>query len=173
MQIAGSISCYVDCCKPWSSGCVGGFARPPPITAPEKSRPKKSRGSKRYVQGHTARPPRDWWTSSSDDMDSNGMLNARSFQNFPISTHSLHISTSSNSTFSNHGLMLWNEQREEWVGNKPRQQSQGSRESVISGSTTYEDLLGTSRPFPQPVHLPEMVEFLVDVWEQEGLYEIR
>jgi hypothetical protein len=69
--------------------------------------------------------------------------------------------------------MLWNEQREEWVGNKPRQQSQGSRESVISGSTTYEDLLGTSRPFPQPVHLPEMVEFLVDVWEQEGLYEIR
>jgi hypothetical protein len=29
------------------------------------------------------------------------------------------------------GLMLWNEQREEWVGNKPRQQSQGSRESVF------------------------------------------
>jgi hypothetical protein len=29
------------------------------------------------------------------------------------------------------GLMLWNEQREEWVGNKPRQQSQGSCESVI------------------------------------------
>jgi hypothetical protein len=29
------------------------------------------------------------------------------------------------------GLMLWNEQREEWVGNKPRPQSQGSRESVI------------------------------------------
>jgi len=106
-------------------------------------------------------------------MDSNGMLNARSFQNFPISTHSFHINNSSNSTFSNHGLMLWNEQREEWVGNKLRQQSQGSRESVISGSTTYEDLLGTSRPFPQPVHLPEMAEFLVDVWEQEGLYEIR
>jgi hypothetical protein len=90
-------------CMYGSSGCVGGFARPPPITAPEKSRPKKSRGSKRYVQGHTAHPPRDWWTSSSNDMDSNGMLNARSFQNFPISTHSLHINTSSNSTFSNHG----------------------------------------------------------------------
>jgi len=59
------------------------------------------------------------------------------------------------------------------VGTRPRHQPQGSREPVISWSTTYEDLLGTSRPFPKPVRLPEMVDFLVDVWEQEGLYESR
>ncbi|KAH8955767.1 hypothetical protein BDL97_07G003900 [Sphagnum fallax] len=157
-----------------SSGCVGGFARPPPITVPEKSGPRKYRGSKRRVRGHSARPPRDWWTTSSNDMDSNGMLNARSFQNFPIGTHSMHSNNNSNnSTFENHGLMLWNEQRREWVGTRPRHQPQGSREPVISWSTTYEDLLGTSRPFPKPVRLPEMVDFLVDVWEQEGLYESR
>ncbi len=87
-----------------SSGCVGGFARPPPITVPEKSGPRKYRGSKRRVRGHSARPPRDWWTTSSNDMDSNGMLNARSFQNFPIGTHSMHSNNNSNnSTFENHG----------------------------------------------------------------------
>ncbi|CAI5481187.1 unnamed protein product [Closterium sp. Yama58-4] len=42
---------------------------------------------------------------------------------------------------------------------------------VIRPGSTYEDLLSTSRPFPQPIPLPEMVRFLVNVWEQEGLYD--
>eukprot|EP00246_Nothoceros_aenigmaticus_P018074 TRINITY_DN9325_c0_g1_i3.p1 TRINITY_DN9325_c0_g1~~TRINITY_DN9325_c0_g1_i3.p1 ORF type:complete len:111 (+),score=7.80 TRINITY_DN9325_c0_g1_i3:317-649(+) len=76
-----------------------------------------------------------------------------------------------NNVFVNHALTLWNERRREWVGTRPRQRTQQPREPVISWSTTYEDLLATSRPFPQPVPLPEMVDFLVDVWQQEGLYE--
>ncbi|KAK8682936.1 hypothetical protein V6N13_039015 [Hibiscus sabdariffa] len=30
---------------------------------------------------------------------------------------------------------------------------------------------GTRNPFPRPVPLSEMIDFLVEVWEQEGLYD--
>jgi len=66
---------------------------------------------------------------------------------------------------------MWNEMRQQWVGDRPRNQARQSREPVLSWNTTYESLLGTNRPFPQLIPLPEMVEFLVDVWEQEGLYD--
>lgn len=66
----------------------------------------------------------------------------------------------------------------------------------FSFDASYETLLGTNKPFPQPIPLSvslaelvawlvlslllvdsihlnfqEMVDFLVDVWEQEGLYD--
>ncbi|KAL3566135.1 hypothetical protein D5086_031550 [Populus alba] len=40
-----------------------------------------------------------------------------------------------------------------------------------SWNATYESLLGSNKPFARPVPLAEMVDFLVDVWEQEGLYD--
>ncbi|GJP35272.1 hypothetical protein CLOM_g19766 [Closterium sp. NIES-68] len=51
-------------------------------------------------------------------------------------------------------------------GDRPRNTG-----TVIKPGSTYEDLLSTSRPFPQPIPLPEMVRFLIQVWEQEGLYD--
>ncbi|EMS50088.1 hypothetical protein TRIUR3_19400 [Triticum urartu] len=38
-------------------------------------------------------------------------------------------------------------------------------------NAAYESLLGSNKPFPQPIPLHEMVDFLVDIWEQEGLYD--
>ncbi|CAI7823544.1 unnamed protein product [Closterium sp. NIES-53] len=51
------------------------------------------------------------------------------------------------------------------------QEGRASAKNAISPGTTYEQLLSTNRPFPKPVPLPEMVEFLVGVWDQEGLYD--
>ncbi|KAI8544316.1 hypothetical protein RHMOL_Rhmol08G0287000 [Rhododendron molle] len=45
------------------------------------------------------------------------------------------------------------------------------RFSLCSWNATYESLLGSSKPFSQPVPLAEMVDFLVDIWEQEGMYD--
>ncbi|KAG5537559.1 hypothetical protein RHGRI_024872 [Rhododendron griersonianum] len=45
------------------------------------------------------------------------------------------------------------------------------RFSHCSWNATYESLLGSSKPFSQPVPLAEMVDFLVDIWEQEGMYD--
>ncbi|KAG0558649.1 hypothetical protein M758_10G040200 [Ceratodon purpureus] len=71
----------------------------------------------------------------------------------------------SNRPFENNALRLWTESRREWVGTREKPRPAEHREPVISWSTTYEDLLGTNRPFVKPIPLPEMVEFLVDVWE--------
>lgn len=88
--------------------------------------------------------------------------------------------------FVNHGLNLWNQTRQRWVGSK-KQTSKGqqNRDPKLSNNgfcivdsfwpcswnTTYESLLGSNKPFSQPVPLAEMVDFLVDIWEQDGLYD--
>jgi len=167
-----------------SSGCLGGYVRPPPAALPEKVPQRKHRRwSKRRVRGQSAHSPQSWWMSSSNEMDDHSVLNSRSLQKLSKATNfcqdagshrnNTNNNNSNNSTFVNHALMSWNEQRRDWVAKKTKEQpqSQDLREPVIGWSTTYEELLGTSRPFSKPVPLTEMVDFLVDVWEQEGLYE--
>ncbi|XP_078175201.1 uncharacterized protein LOC144568707 [Carex rostrata] len=74
--------------------------------------------------------------------------------------------------FRNHGLLHWNEARQQWLGHRrQRRKSQEINNPRISWNATYENLLGTNRRFHQPIPLSEMIDFLVDVWEQEGLYE--
>ncbi|KAL3696289.1 hypothetical protein R1sor_010365 [Riccia sorocarpa] len=170
--ISGSIACM--------GGCVGGCIKPPSVNTSEKHS-KKQKLLKRGGRGQaTHAPKKDWWTSSSNEMESNSS-NPRNLPRNASTVNALNhqeqqqgsraSTNNSNTTFVNHALILWNERRREWVGNRPRHRTVQPREPVISWSTTYEDLLATSRPFPQPVPLPEMVDFLVDVWEQEGLYE--
>ncbi|KAF9600105.1 hypothetical protein IFM89_003652, partial [Coptis chinensis] len=67
--------------------------------------------------------------------------------------------------------ILWNQTRQQWIGNRPRNRTHHVREPRLSWNVTYDSLLGTNKPFPQPITLSEMVDFLVDVWEQEGMYD--
>ncbi|MBA0691070.1 hypothetical protein Goari_008718 [Gossypium aridum] len=70
------------------------------------------------------------------------------------------------------GLILWNQTRQRWVGNKKSEnQPQQALEPKLNWNATYESLLGSNKLFPQPIPLSEMIDFLVDVWEQEGLYD--
>ncbi|MQL78747.1 hypothetical protein Taro_011198, partial [Colocasia esculenta] len=48
---------------------------------------------------------------------------------------------------------------------------ENNSKSPSSWCTAYEDLLSTNQPFPQPIPLAEMVDFLVDIWHEEGLYD--
>lgn len=81
-------------------------------------------------------------------------------------------SSSSPNEFVNQGLLLWHQTRQQWIGKRRRHsQGQQTQEPKISGNATYESLLGSSKPFPQPIPLGEMVDFLVISWEQEGLYD--
>ncbi|XP_070660969.1 uncharacterized protein [Malus domestica] len=90
-------------------------------------------------------------------------------------TLDLHGGSGSSSTpaeFVNHGLLLWSQTRHLWVGNKKSESpSKKIREPKLGWNASYESLLGSTKPFPQPIPLPEMVDFLVDIWEQEGLYD--
>ncbi|CAL5082935.1 unnamed protein product [Urochloa decumbens] len=67
--------------------------------------------------------------------------------------------------------VAWAEMRRQWVGHQAEVLKKTAREPVISWSTTYDDLLSTSAHFPQPIPLSEMVDFLVDIWHEEGLYD--
>ncbi|CAA6672660.1 unnamed protein product [Spirodela intermedia] len=109
-------------------------------------------------------------------MDNSGVQSQRSISSISTSTqtHDIHggVSTSNASEFVNHGVLLWNQTRRQWIGNKrPEKGAQTIREPGLSWNATYDSLLGSSKPFPRSVPLSEMVDFLVDVWEQEGMYD--
>eukprot|EP00249_Psilotum_nudum_P017260 c26237_g2_i2 orf=506-943(+) len=119
----------------------------------------------------------DLWTSSSNEMD-NSAWNSRSSSRriLAVSASSnLEICGSSDNVHAaasvNHALFMWNERRREWIGNRSQLRSSKAGSTAINWMVTYEELLGTSHPFPQPIPLSEMVNFLVDIWDQEGLYD--
>ncbi|PPD75307.1 hypothetical protein GOBAR_DD27774 [Gossypium barbadense] len=116
----------------------------------------------------------DFWTTSACDMDNSAVQSQGSISSISVSNQSLdpHGNANSPSEFVNHGLLLWNRTRQQWIGNKKSEnRPQKVREPKLSWNATYESLLGNNKPFPQPIPLPEMIDFLVDIWEQEGLYD--
>ena len=68
------------------------------------------------------------------------------------------------------GEHLWEQQRSAWR-TVPPNYKRPLRRPVLSPDITYEDILLTSRPFPKPVPLQEMVDMLVDTWDEDGLYD--
>ncbi|XP_021298266.1 uncharacterized protein LOC110427153 isoform X2 [Herrania umbratica] len=155
-------------------GCLGCYKRPSFNPLVNES----SKGLK--VQEQTVRKAsisEDFWTTSTCDMDnsavqSQGSISSISTSNQTLDLHGSAASANAPSEFVNHGLLLWNQTRQRWVGNKksgnrPRQ----GREPKLNWNATYESLLGSNKPFPQPIPLAEMIDFLVDIWEQEGLYD--
>ncbi|KAJ8557538.1 hypothetical protein K7X08_003163 [Anisodus acutangulus] len=77
--------------------------------------------------------------------------------------------------FVNHvygaAAIAWHENRRRWVGDVSRRSDRMPKDPIISWSTTYEDLLSTTEPFSEPIPLTEMVDFLVDIWHDEGLFD--
>ncbi|XP_022714825.1 uncharacterized protein LOC111274438 isoform X2 [Durio zibethinus] len=119
----------------------------------------------------------DFWTTSTCDMDNSAMLSQGSISSISTSNQTLDLhgsaaNANAHSEFVNHGLLLWNQTRQRWVGKKKSEnQPQRVQEPKLNWNATYESLLGSNKPFPQPIPLAEMIDFLVDVWEEEGLYD--
>ncbi|AEE75724.1 unnamed protein product [Arabidopsis thaliana] len=115
----------------------------------------------------------DFWTNTTLDMESNahGSVSSISTTNLTIDSQGCGSSSNEPAEFVNHGLVLWNQTRQQWVGDK-RSESRKSvgREPILNENVTYESLLGSNKRFPRPIPLDEMVQFLVEVWEEEGLY---
>ncbi|KAL4576494.1 hypothetical protein LXL04_012589 [Taraxacum kok-saghyz] len=78
---------------------------------------------------------------------------------------------SSTPVFINHAAIAWNEGRRQWIGDQSQKSQRMPKDPVISWSATYEDLLSTTNRFSEPIPLPEMVDFLVDIWHNEGLFD--
>lgn len=78
--------------------------------------------------------------------------------------------------FVNTGLLNWNEQRERWLAKgrvagaapAPRPKAVEVSVDVIEGVIADAE---TVRDLPRPVPLPQMVDILVELWEEEGLFD--
>ncbi|KAJ4720716.1 Zinc finger protein [Melia azedarach] len=73
--------------------------------------------------------------------------------------------------FVNHAEIAWHESRRKWVGDQSQRPDRMAKDPIISWSTTYEELLSNNQPFSEPIPLPEMVDFLVDIWHDQGLFD--
>ncbi|KHG16450.1 Bifunctional aas [Gossypium arboreum] len=73
--------------------------------------------------------------------------------------------------FVNQAQMTWHEVRRQWAGDQSQKSKRMPREPIMSWTTTYEDLLCSTERFQQAIPLAEMVDFLVDTWHEEGLYD--
>lgn len=155
-------------------GCFGCCTKPTPITAVDEP----SKGLR--IQGRMVRKPSasdDFWSTSTYDLEYSAFQSQRSLSSISISNQTLnHCSSTSGITsqpdFVNQGLLIWNQTRLQWVASaKSTKRSQQTGGSRLSWNTTYESLLASRNPFPRPIPLSEMVDFLVGVWEHEGLYD--
>ncbi|KAL7162296.1 hypothetical protein ACSBR2_042720 [Camellia fascicularis] len=169
----GSVIVWIVHIVACMGGCLGSHSKPELITSIDE--PLK--GPK--LQGQKASKPsvsEDFWTTSACEMDnsamhSRGSISSISTSNLTVDPHAT-SSGSIPSEFVNHGLLLWNQTRQQWIGNKkPDNREQGLREPKLSWNSTYDSLLGSNKPFAQRIPLSEMVDFLVDIWEQEGMYD--
>ncbi|XP_074585952.1 uncharacterized protein LOC141841669 isoform X2 [Curcuma longa] len=125
-------------------------------------------------------PSRGWRRHSSsslidmeNDVNSLSLLDAHQ----PLSLTSVcedtkvAVENTKNDSVVNQGTIAWNEMRRKWLGDNSKKCRRIPSEPSITWFSTYDDLLSTSRPFPQAIPLSEMVDFLVDIWQDEGLYE--
>ncbi|MED6133696.1 hypothetical protein PIB30_030554 [Stylosanthes scabra] len=114
----------------------------------------------------------DFWSSSTIDIEyalrSQKNLSSVGICFDPQSSAGI---TNDHHEFLNHGLLLWNQMRRHWVGNLRQERRRQVGEPKLSWNASYENLLGTNKPFPQRIPLGEMVDFLTDIWELEGLYD--
>ncbi|CAK9159412.1 unnamed protein product [Ilex paraguariensis] len=141
-------------------GCFGCYVKSHPIIAVDEP----SKGLR--IQGRVVNKPsisEDFWSTSTWEMDNSTVQSKRSISSVSVSTRTSSLLVA--------GLLHWNQTRLQWTESKRHEKPRRIWEPILSWNATYESLLGTSRRFPQPIPLAEIVDFLSDIWEQEGLYD--
>ncbi|CAF2258419.1 hypothetical protein HID58_030863 [Brassica napus] len=152
-----------------SSGCLACYREPKP-TETLKDHPPFSSRAKTFKKPNVSE---DFWSTSTVDMDNTTFPSQGSISS-SNQTFDSQSGAAAPPEFVNQGLLLWNQTRERWVGkerrsNNPPDPTQGAK--INWDAASYDSLLGSNKLFSQPIPLNEMVDFLVEVWEQEGLYD--
>ncbi|KAK2418233.1 hypothetical protein QL285_040449 [Trifolium repens] len=74
--------------------------------------------------------------------------------------------------YVNHAEIAWNKMRTEWVGDRSKNIQKPSEASTICLTASSDHMLFSGEPFHPPIPLPVMVDYLVKMWDDEGLFEI-
>ncbi|KAI4380657.1 hypothetical protein MLD38_006824 [Melastoma candidum] len=174
VMLSSSSSVWIRHLLSCVGGCFGCYSKPTPIIAVDEP----AKGLR--IQGQPVHKPSfsdDFWSSSTFDVDNGLFLSQRSLSSVSLSNSNLNHpnwngSMSNDGEFVNHGLILWNESRIQWLKNGiSEDKAKQKRGRALSWNASYESVLGRKTPFPRPVPLSEMIEFLVETWEQEGMYD--
>ncbi|KZV35950.1 hypothetical protein F511_33747 [Dorcoceras hygrometricum] len=96
-----------------------------------------------------------WRASKTSMSESFFTTSTCEIDNSTLTHDALGASTSvKSSEFVNHGLLLWNQSRQKWLGSKkPKNQSQQLLEPKLSWNATYDSLLSSNKPFRKPIPL--------------------
>ncbi|KAI3827355.1 hypothetical protein L1987_01428 [Smallanthus sonchifolius] len=154
----------LDCMGAKSSGCFGCCSKSMPVIAVDEP----SKGLR--IQGRAVTKSSlsdDFWSTTTCDVDIAAIQSQKSISSIGGGGGG---STNIQQDFVNPGLHQWNQSRLQWVDHKKSENSAKAQEHILR-NTTYESLLGTAENFPHSIPLPEMVGFLVNIWEHEGSYE--
>ncbi|WJX84664.1 hypothetical protein P8452_67214 [Trifolium repens] len=74
--------------------------------------------------------------------------------------------------YVNHAEIAWNQMRNEWVGDRSKKIQRPPEASTICLTASSDHMLFSGEPFHPPIPLPVMVDYLVKMWDDEGLFEI-
>ncbi|XP_010687978.2 uncharacterized protein LOC104902025 isoform X2 [Beta vulgaris subsp. vulgaris] len=160
--------------KAVSSSCLGSCSKPKHAPSVDDHAPKGLQCQGQVVEKVSLSD--DFWGTSTGDIDNPIGLSQRSISSISTSNVSFHsdlgsASMNSHNDFVNHGLLLWTQNRIQWIAATKSNEAHQALGPTISLNATYDSLLSSRERFRRPIPLSEMVEFLVDVWEQEGLYD--
>ncbi|KAK6783853.1 hypothetical protein RDI58_017307 [Solanum bulbocastanum] len=173
MMLSSSFSAWISHFLACMGGCFGCCAKSQPVIAVDEP----SKGLR--IQGKLVRKPSmsdDFWSTSTCDLEISTVQSHRSMSSISISNQSLSQQSgtgnaSNNNEFVNHGYLLWNQTRLQWLASKNPENRRVVEEPMLNWNVSYDSLFGTNKRFPQPIPLSDMVNFLADIWEHEGLYD--
>ncbi|KAK1418488.1 hypothetical protein QVD17_27633 [Tagetes erecta] len=161
MILPNCFTCWINRSLDCMGGCFGCCSKSMPVIAVDEP----SKGLR--IQGRAVTKSSlsdEFWSTTTCDVDLAAMQSQKSVSSIGGS------STNIQQDFVNHGLLQWNQSRLQWVDHKKSENSAKAQKHILR-NTTYESLLGTAEKFPHSIPLSEMVGFLVNIWEHEGLYE--
>lgn len=144
-----------------SSGCLGklNYKNKPFTSVKEPLRGRKLQGQKILKPSISE----TFWTSSTGEMDNSTLQSRGSISSISTSNMAMDLGSGSSNIsteFVNHGFLLWTQTRQRWMGNKkPENRRQQLREPRLSWNASYESLLGSNKPFAQPVPLSVSFSF--------------
>ncbi|OEL23168.1 hypothetical protein BAE44_0015817, partial [Dichanthelium oligosanthes] len=172
-----------------SSGCIGNLSKS------QSLQDSKLKGSLRKRSRYSSTGNRRRWQSGLEAMENNASIsvslegNISSMPNSIVNDSKISMENGADTSFINHGMILLKILSGEIKWLIVRVPTQSCTQIVFlfeqelfrslnslclshrSWCTTYDDLLSSSENFPQPIPLSEMVDFLVDIWHEEGLYD--
>ncbi|XAR70970.1 hypothetical protein NMG60_11028028 [Bertholletia excelsa] len=156
MQLSRSVPSWICHFFACMGGCLGCCPKPPLVIAVDKP----SNGLR--IPGRMVKKPsilEDFWSTSTYEMDRSASESQRSVpsmstSNLPPDLHASGGNASNPTEFVNHGLLLWNQTRQQWTVNKKSDNRTQVREPKLSCNVTCGNLLGTNKPFPQRIPLP-------------------